>query len=156
MSKPPRTPSPKSPKPPSPTGQEILAEAIRLVDGGWTTKAFARNANGKKVSMFSASATCFCAYGALIRAANNLGHFIPVVSNDAAWGSDLGANGKTFALINKKVHKIVTEMVAQNRHLSEPLFLPCLTSINDGPNGFSRVRATLATLLGQSTHESVQ
>lgn len=53
--------------------KEILIEARKLIERpeNWTQHVFARDENGKAVSMFKDSAKCFCMSGAVGRACNN-------------------------------------------------------------------------------------
>lgn len=52
------------------TDRELLAAARRLLtDVGWTRGTLARDERGQEVSVFSAGARCFCALGAIHRAA---------------------------------------------------------------------------------------
>lgn len=52
--------------------KEIISEAIRLIDNGWTQGAFARNANDEIVFVTNPYACKFCAQGALERAVFNI------------------------------------------------------------------------------------
>jgi hypothetical protein len=48
---------------------EVLREAKKLVSGGFTKNTYARDSAGSLVDYNDATATCFCTYGALMRAA---------------------------------------------------------------------------------------
>jgi hypothetical protein len=50
------------------TTADILREASRLVDAGWTRQAQARDESGAKVDPLDPRAVCFCAEGAILRA----------------------------------------------------------------------------------------
>lgn len=52
---------------------EVAVEAARLIRAGWTTGTLARDGNGDAVDPLALDATCFCAVGALTRAAHNAG-----------------------------------------------------------------------------------
>lgn len=54
---------------------EILSKAADLIEpkGKWTQGWFAKNADGGSLKVFSQSATCFCAVGAMRRVAGSRG-----------------------------------------------------------------------------------
>lgn len=58
---------------------EILRRARKLIEIGWTRNANARNNRNAEVSVNDPTATCFCLYGAILRASTNL----PVASPSA-------------------------------------------------------------------------
>lgn len=55
------------------TTLETLRAARELIakPGGWTQEFFARNASGERTNKFGPDAVCFCAYGAIDRAAGH-------------------------------------------------------------------------------------
>lgn len=50
------------------TDAEMLRNAAKLVQGGWTTDSLARNASGERVRFHKPEAVCFCTLGAIQRA----------------------------------------------------------------------------------------
>ncbi|WNM70270.1 hypothetical protein [Myxococcus phage Mx1] len=56
------------------TTKELLQEAKALIEKGWTQGVAARDDEGIPVPSTSPVATCWCVYGALSRAEDNLGY----------------------------------------------------------------------------------
>lgn len=54
---------------------EVLLDAKELLNRGWTTKAFARDANGTPVPVMSERAVSFCLLAAISRAAGRNSFF---------------------------------------------------------------------------------
>lgn len=54
---------------------DTLRKARGLLEKGWTKGAYARNAEGQKTAWLSPEATCWCARGALLAAAEVNGDF---------------------------------------------------------------------------------
>lgn len=52
--------------------KEVLVRARGLIEKGWTQRAFARTEEGVAVVTLDEKATCFCAIGAIRRAAYEL------------------------------------------------------------------------------------
>jgi hypothetical protein len=53
--------------------QVVWERAIEIMNAGWTQNAMARDARGEVAPIQSKEAVAFCAYGALIRAAHEIG-----------------------------------------------------------------------------------
>mgnify|MGYP000169703970 CR=1 FL=1 len=52
--------------------RKVLAKARKLISIGWTRNAIARNNKNQEVSVLNDDATCFCLWGATLRAAYDL------------------------------------------------------------------------------------
>jgi hypothetical protein len=51
---------------------QILQRARNLIEAGWIQGGFAKDAKGNRVACTSPDAVCFCAVGALLRAAHEI------------------------------------------------------------------------------------
>lgn len=56
------------------TTKQLLLEATKVLESGWTKGAYARDAEGKGVVSISNSAVSWCALGALEKVASSLPH----------------------------------------------------------------------------------
>jgi hypothetical protein len=54
------------------TTLQILEEAKRSVECGWTQGCWAKNDFGREIGYYTSSATCFCAEGAMFRASGQM------------------------------------------------------------------------------------
>lgn len=83
--------------------RQVIEDAQKLVEAGWTKGAFARTEHGNVIGCYEKKATCFCTIGALRRAASNAAEFdgvdVETILLEDAVGEVRHA-AKTFDLVN--------------------------------------------------------